>query len=397
MRYLDEVPIERRRVFLRVDFNVPLTEGGKVASDLRIRLSLPSIRYILNRRGRLILASHLGRPKGEVVPEVSLGPVAESLSGLLGQEVAFAPDCVGPEVEAMVQNLAPGEALLLENLRFHPEEEANDPSFSQALARLAHIYANDAFSSTHRVHASVVGITQFVEQAVAGFLLKTELSRLGALLAGPERPFLVIIGGAKVSGKLKVIERLLDRIDSLILGGGMAYTFLKAKGVKVGRSLVEEGLLAMASKILGEAYERRLKVLLPMDHIVAPVPPGAGATQGIWNEQEDIPEGLMGLDIGPRSREAFIDEIRKARTIFWNGPMGLFETEAFQEGTSTIAKEMAQSKATTIVGGGDTLAAVAHLNLLDKMSHVSTGGGATLDYLAGKTLPGIEALRRKAS
>ncbi len=396
MRYLDEVPIERRRVFLRVDFNVPLTEGGKVASDLRVRLSLPSIRYVLNRKGRLILASHLGRPKGKVVSELSLRPVAESLSGLLGQEVAFAPDCVGPDVEAMVHNLAPGEVLLLENLRFHPEEEANDPAFSRALAGLAHIYANDAFSSTHRAHASVVGITQFVEQAVAGFLMKTELSRLGALLAGPERPFLAIIGGAKVSGKLEVIERLLDRVDSLILGGGMAYTFLKARGVKVGLSLVEEGLLAMASKILGEAYERRLKVLLPIDHIVAPATEGVRATQGTWNEGKDIPGESMGLDIGPKSRKLFIDEIRKAKTIFWNGPLGLFETEAFQEGTAAIAKEMAQAKATTIVGGGDTLAAVADLNLLDKMSHVSTGGGATLDYLAGKVLPGIEALRRKA-
>ncbi len=393
MRYLDELPLERKRIFMRVDFNVPLTEDGQVASDLRIRFSLPSIRYVLNRKGKLILASHLGRPNGRVVPGLSLRPVAATLSRLLGQEVTLAPDCVGPQVQGMAQGLAPGEVLLLENLRFHPEEDANDPAFSQAMARLADIYVNDAFSTTHRAHASVVGITYCLPQVVVGFLLKTELSRLGALLTGPERPFVAIIGGAKVSGKLEAIERLLDKVDSLILGGGMAYTFLRSRGIEVGSSIIEADLIPVAARILSRARDKGIKVFLPVDHLIVPTEEGTQATKG--SVAEKIAEGFMGLDIGPRTQEIFCDEIARAKTVFWNGPMGLFEKEACAQGTSSLARAMAEVNGVTIVGGGDTMAAVAGMGLLGRMHHVSTGGGATLDFLAGRTLPGIEALRRR--
>lgn len=395
MKFLDEIAINGKRVFMRVDFNVPLTSQGQVANDLRMRFVLPSIKYVLERGGKLVLASHLGRPKGKVDPQLSLKPVAQRLAELLGKEVLMAPAGISPPVTSMVSSLLPGQLLLLENVRFCPEETTNDLAFSKALAELAEIYINDAFSTTHRMHASVVGITQFVPVVAGGLLLKQELSRLGELMTEPKKPYLAILGGAKVSDKLAVIERLMDKVDTLAIAGGMAYTFLKSQGIKVGRSLVEEELVPVAAMIMAKDKERGIKTLLPMDHVVAKWEQGKGPMpQGIWLE---IPDDCMGLDVGPETLASLVPEVKKAKTIFWNGPLGLFEYKAFSSGTTTIAQEIAAASAVSIVGGGDTMAAVAELGLLEKMSHVSTGGGATLDFLAGKSLPGIEALKRRSA
>jgi phosphoglycerate kinase len=394
-----DLPLQNKRVFIRVDFNVPLSDDGKVTDDTRIRETLPTIDYALRHGARLVLASHLGRPKGKPNSKLSLKPAAERLAELDEQQmyaghVGFAPDCVGPEVEAMVAKLKPGEVLVLENLRFHPEEEANDEGFSRALARLADFYVNDAFGTAHRAHASTVGITKFVEKSAAGLLMEKELQYLGQALENPEHPFVAILGGAKVSDKIEVIRNLIGKVDVLLIGGGMAYTFLKASGIKVGKSLVEEDKLVLARNLFAEANERATRLMLPVDHVIAEKIDAAAATSVVG--EGGIPDDQMGLDIGPKTVATFIAEIAKAKTIVWNGPMGVFEVAPFAAGTMAVAQAVAANRAAvSIVGGGDSVAAVKAAGVADYITHISTGGGASLEFLEGKKLPGVEALTDK--
>ncbi len=383
-----DLDLKNKTVFIRVDFNVPLAHGGQeITSDKRIRASLPTIRYALEQGAAVILASHLGRPKGMPNPEMSLKPVAARLSDLLGQPVKMAPDCVGPEVEKMRPK--PGEVLLLENLRFHAEEEKNDPGFSKQLASLCDVYVNDAFGSAHRAHASTVGMIQYVKQAASGLLMDKELEYLNKATRNPARPCIAILGGAKVSDKIEVIENLMKFVDQILIGGAMAYTFMKAQSKPVGKSLVEEDKVSLAKDLLARSGG---KLLLPIDHIVA-MELKAGAEHRVVTE---IPDGMIGVDIGPATIAAYTTAISKAKTIIWNGPMGVFEKPPFDRGTVALAKAVAASGAVSVVGGGDSEKAVKSAGVADKISHISTGGGASLEFLAGIELPGVAALPDKA-
>jgi phosphoglycerate kinase len=382
-----DLALKDKRVFIRVDFNVPLAAGGQeITSDKRIKASLPTIQYCLEQGAGVILASHLGRPKGKPNPEMSLKPVAARLAELLGRPVKMAPDCVGPEVEAMKP--APGEVLLLENLRYHAEEEKNDPAFSKQLASLCDVYVNDAFGSAHRAHASTEGITKFVSQAAAGLLMDKELEYLTKATKNPDRPCIAILGGAKVSDKIEVIQNLMKFVDRLVIGGAMAYTFLAAKGEPTGKSLVEADKIDLAKELMASAGDR---LLLPVDHVVAEEFKAGAANEVVTT----IPDGKMALDIGPKSIELFSAVIAQSKTIIWNGPMGVFEMPPFDVGTFAIANAVANSGAVSVVGGGDSEKAVKSAGVADKISHISTGGGASLEFLSGLELPGVAALTEK--
>ena len=391
-RTIRDLDLAGKRALIRVDFNVPVTDG-EVGDDTRIRASIPTIRYALDQGATVVLASHLGRPKGQPKPELSLLPVATRLSELLDQPVAFATDCIGKEARAAVSGARAGAVVLLENLRFHPEEERNEPAFSEQLAKssLADVYVNDAFGSAHRAHASTVGVVEHVAEAVAGMLMAGELEHLGSLLSLPEHPFVAVLGGAKVSGKLEVIENLLGSVDTLLLGGAMAYTFFEARGLPTGKSLVEPDLLDATRQIEASATEQNVELRLPIDHVVS-----ARVESGSAHETLDVTDPAigerLGLDIGPQTAAGYAATIRRARTVVWNGPMGVFEIDEFSSGTMTIAHAVAESTARTVIGGGDSIAAVAKAGVTDQITHISTGGGATLEFLGGRTLPGVAAL-----
>ncbi len=387
---IEKVDLKGKRVFIRADFNVPIDENGNITDDTRIRSTLPTINYALDAGAKVILASHLGRPKGKPSPKYSLAPVATRLSRLLSKEVQFAKDCVGPDVEHLVQGMRPGDVLLLENLRFHTEEEKNDEGFSRALAAFTDVYVNDAFGTAHRAHASIFGITKYVKVSVAGFLMKKEIEYLQKTVANPVRPFVAILGGAKVSGKIGVIENLKNKADKIIVGGAMAFTFSKARGQEVGNSLVEPEMLEVAQRTRKSLRESNVKFYLPVDFVVAENM-NDGAETKIVTSQE-IPKGWFGLDIGPATTRLFTEAIQNAKTIIWNGPMGMFEKDAYSRGTFAIARAVADAYATTIVGGGDTDVAVHKAGVADSITFISTGGGASLELLEGKELPGLAAL-----
>jgi phosphoglycerate kinase len=397
-----DIELRNKRVFIRVDFNVPLTEDGTtITDDTRIVATLPTIEYALRHHAKVILASHLGRPKGKPNPKYSLRPVVDRLRKLLDKQVgesvnvAFAPDCVGEIAEEMARQLESRQVLLLENLRFHAEEEANDPAFSKQLASLADVYCNDAFGSAHRAHASTEGITHFVKPAVAGLLMEKEITYLGKALESPEKPFVAIIGGSKISGKIDVIQNLLDKVYTLIIVGGMAYTFYRSKGVATGKSLVEEDKIDLAKETLEKAKAKGVNLLLPVDNILADKFDNAANTQP-WDTSKDFPSDWQGLDIGPKSVAAIEDIISRARTIVWNGPAGVFEFPRFAVGTNAIARAVAANKAaTSIIGGGDSVSAINQAGVANQITHISTGGGASLEFLEGKKLPGVEALTNK--
>jgi phosphoglycerate kinase len=387
---IQDLDLKGKRVFVRVDFNVPIKDS-RVTDDLRIREALPTIRYGMERGAILVLASHLGRPKGKPKPEFSLAPVAGRLSELLGKKVRFISDCIGPEVEKAVNEANPGDVLLLENLRFYPDEEANNPEFAKKLAAQTPVYINDAFGSAHRAHASTEGITHFVQQAAAGFLMEKELRYLGGALESPQRPFIAILGGAKISEKIEVIENLLGKVDRLLIGGAMTFTFLRSQGKSIGKSLCEEDKLDLARDLMSRAGGSR--IVLPTDAVASPSLEDEASAHVV--PAGNIPDGEMGLDIGPQTSAAFAEIIRPAKTIVWNGPMGVFEKEAFASGTIAVAKAVANSQAVSIIGGGDSAAAVAKAGVADRITHVSTGGGASLEFLAGEVLPGVAALNDK--
>ena len=389
---VEDIDPSGKRALVRVDFNVPQDEEGKITDDTRIVAALPTIQYLMKHGAKVILISHLGRPKGKRREELRMEPVAQCLEGHLGQPVLRADDCIGPQVKEIISQMSSGEVLLLENVRFHPEEEANDPAFAQELAELADIYVNDAFGTAHRAHASTTGIANYLP-AVAGFLLNKEIEVMGKALENPERPFVVLLGGAKVSGKIMAVENLLPKADCLLIGGGMSYTFLKAKGYEVGKSILDPEHIEAAGQIMNKAREMNRRLELPVDVMVA-----KELTQEA--ERKVVPADAMpadwaGVDIGPETRELFADALKDAKTVIWNGPVGLFEVPAFAEGTRAMAQAIVDSGATSIVGGGDSGAAMKQMGFADKMTHVSTGGGATLELLEGKSFPGVEALPDK--
>lgn len=390
---IDSVDLKDKRVLVRVDFNVPLDENLMITDDIRITSALPTIKKIINDGGKAILMSHLGRPKGVVNPKYSLKPVAVRLGELLTAEVKFARDCIGEQVEAIVNSLKSGEVLLLENLRFHSEEEKNDPEFAKKLAALGDVYINDAFGSAHRAHASTEGVTKYIKICAAGYLMQKELDYLGKAVTSPVRPFTAILGGAKISGKIDVIENLLPKVDYLLIGGGMAYTFYKAMGYEIGKSLLEEEKVSLAKEMLEKFKNSKAKVILPQDVVTAPEFKNESPSRVV--DVTKIPQTEMGLDVGPRTIEEFKSVILNSKTILWNGPMGVFEFENFAKGTDAVAESLAEATekgAVTIIGGGDSAAAIKKAGFEDKVSHVSTGGGASLEFLEGKILPGVAAL-----
>ncbi len=396
--HIDDIEVQGKRVLVRVDFNVPLDEQQHVTDDARIRAELTTISRLMSRGARVILMSHLGRPKGQRKPEFSLKPVADRLALLLDKPVVFAPDCIGPEVSQMVDVLEDGQVMLLENLRFHKAETDNAPEFAKQLAALGEVYVNDAFGTAHRAHASTEGVAHYFDIRACGDLLRKEIDYLGGALKNPERPFLAILGGAKVSGKIEVIENLLEKVDGFLVGGGMAFAFIKAQGSDIGNTLFEEETLPIAKKVLYQTMEMGIPFGLPEDCCVADKFAADANTEIVSSDH--IPNDWMALDIGPKAVEAFVEQIRNAKTIVWNGPMGVFEFEAFREGTRAIAKALADATstgATTIIGGGDSAAALAQLGLSNQVSHVSTGGGAALEFLEGKTLPGVAVLTDRLS
>ncbi len=390
---LEDIDVSGKRVFCRCDFNVPINDAGEISDATRIRAALPTITHLIKNGAKVILASHLGRPKGKPSPAFSLAPVAKYLSDLLGQPVVMAPDCIGPEVEKLAGELENGQVMLLENVRFHSGETENDAEFAAQLAKLADIYVNDAFGTAHRAHASTEGVARLLQPAGAGYLMEKELRYLGSALADPERPFVAILGGAKVSDKITVIENLLNKVDVILIGGGMAYTFLKAQGFATGQSLVEEDRIAMAGDLLDKAKKAGVTFLLPSDHLVAKE--FSADSPYITAKNEDFPGSGMGLDIGPETVRTYVEQIKAAKTVVWNGPMGVFEFENFARGTLAVAEALAQSDCLSIIGGGDSVAAVNKSKLQDKMTHISTGGGASLEFLEGKQLPGVVALTDK--
>ncbi len=390
---IDDISLTGKRVLVREDFNVPLDAERNITDDKRITATLPTIRALLEKNAKIILCSHLGRPKGEVKPEFSLAPVAKRLGELLpGVKITFASDCVGAPAQEAVANMKDGEIVLLENLRFHKEEEKNDPAFAKELASLADVFVLDAFGTSHRAHASTAGVAAYIP-AVAGYLLKKELDFIGGALEHAERPFVAILGGAKVSDKIGVIKNLLTKCDCLVIGGGMAYTFIKAQGHSVGTSLVDEGSLDLANELVAEAKERGVKMLLPVDFVVADKFDNDAAKKTV--KADAIPEGWMCLDIGPETSALYAEEIKKAKTVVWNGPMGVFEMPNFAVGTKAVAQACAECEGVTIIGGGDSASAIKKLGFADKVSHISTGGGASLEFLEGKELPGVAALNDK--
>lgn len=393
---IEDIEVKGKRVLVRVDFNVPQDETGRITDDRRIRAALPTIQYLINHGAKTILVSHLGRPKGkpEDREKFTLKPVAERLGELLGKPVPLAPDCIGPEVQKMVQALGEGDVLLLENVRFHPQEEKNDPAFAKQLADLAEVYVNDAFGTAHRAHASTEGVTKYLP-GVAGYLMQKEIEYLGGALATPKRPFIAVLGGAKVKDKIPVIENLVGKVDRLIIGGGMAYTFLKAQGKEIGQSLLDAESIDFCREMLAKAGD---KILLPVDVVVAdgnPFEKGADAVQTRVVSVDAIPADWQGVDIGPETQKRFAEAVKGAGTVVWNGPMGIFEFDRFAVGTRAMAQALADSGAVTIVGGGDSAAAVEQLGFAEKMTHISTGGGASLEFLEGRVLPGVAALQDK--
>ncbi|AVQ96161.1 phosphoglycerate kinase [Ethanoligenens harbinense] len=390
---IEDVDVAGKRVFARMDFNVPLDANGNITDDKRITASLPTIEYLLNHGAKVVLSSHLGRPKGEFNPKYSLAPVAKRLSELLGKEVKIAKDVIGDDAKALAANLKDGEAMLLENVRFHKEEEKNDPEFAKALAGYGEIFVNDAFGTAHRAHASTEGVSHFIPVSVAGFLIGKELSVMGKALDDPKRPFIAILGGAKVSDKIAVIKNLIEKVDTLIVGGGMAYTFMKAQGHHIGNSLCEEDKLDLANELMAAAKAKGIKFLLPVDNRVGDKYDPDCEKQVV--DSDEIPNGWMGLDIGPASEKLFSNAIAGAGTVVWNGPLGVSEWDYFAAGTRAVATAIANSGAISIIGGGDSAAAIEKLGFADKMTHISTGGGASLEFLEGKVLPGIACLNDK--
>lgn len=395
---INDVELKGKRVLVRVDFNIPLDENLNITDDIRITSSLPTINKIISEGGKAILMSHLGRPKGGPNPKYSLKPTAVRLAELLGKEVKLAPDCIGDDAKSMVDNMEDGDVLILENVRFHAEEEKNDPEFARKLAELGDVYINDAFGSAHRAHASTEGVTKFIKTAAAGYLMQKELDYLGGAIFNPTRPYCAILGGAKISGKIDVISNLLDKVDTFIIGGGMAFTFFKAQGKEIGKSLLEEEKIDLAKEVLEKASKNGIKFLLPIDVVVAGEFKNDSPSSVV--SVDNIPSDKMGLDIGPETINLFEQEIEMSKTIVWNGPMGVFEMDNFAKGTFAIAGSLADVTAkgsVTVIGGGDSAAAIAKAGLADKVSHVSTGGGASLEFLEGKTLPGVAALSDKKS